>query len=206
MCFLCKCYILKVSICLFVDCKSQSVYFLLWNKNSVIIHQHGCWLFISWLSVTTDALLIAGSKMVGWQLCSNASYPFPAAGFSLPPPGPVSMSLRLLKLDRGLQYYLLEAAYSLLAQVHEYTLRLWYNTIEIDFCASFFKSKLVPFFRGAPGCPERPPSTSSWPHLSRPSPETCLWTWTSTQTDCCWGLPIRWKPSLYKVSHSGRPL
>lgn len=61
--------------------------------------------------------LIAGSKIVGWQLCSNASYPFPAEGFSLPPPGPVSVSLRLLKLDRGLHYYLLEAAYSLLTQV-----------------------------------------------------------------------------------------
>ncbi|CAJ1071926.1 uncharacterized protein LOC122887130 [Xyrichtys novacula] len=56
------------------------------------------------------------SKMVGWQLCSNASYPLPAAGVSLPPPGPVHVSLRLLKLDRGLHYYLLEAAYSLLPQ------------------------------------------------------------------------------------------
>lgn len=55
--------------------------------------------------------------MVGWQLCSNTSYPFPAAGFSLPPPGPVDLSLRLLKLDRGLHHYLLEAAYSWLAQV-----------------------------------------------------------------------------------------
>ncbi|XP_045907286.1 uncharacterized protein LOC123972095 isoform X3 [Micropterus dolomieu] len=57
------------------------------------------------------------SKMVGWQLCSNASYPLPATGIiSLPPPGPVHLSLRLLKLDRGLHYYLLEAAYSLLPQ------------------------------------------------------------------------------------------
>lgn len=64
------------------------------------------------------SLLLTGSKMVGWQLCSNASYPLPAAGFTLPPPGPVEISLRLLKLDRGLHYYLLEAAYSLLAQVH----------------------------------------------------------------------------------------
>ncbi|XP_070774929.1 uncharacterized protein [Enoplosus armatus] len=56
------------------------------------------------------------SKMVGWQLCSNASYPLPATGLSLPPPGPVHLSLRLLKLDRGLHYYLLEAAYSLLPQ------------------------------------------------------------------------------------------
>ncbi|XP_059200428.1 apolipophorins [Centropristis striata] len=56
------------------------------------------------------------SKMVGWQLCSNASYPSPATGVSLPAPGPVHLSLRLLKLDRGLHYYLLEAAYSLLPQ------------------------------------------------------------------------------------------
>ncbi|TKS80112.1 putative uncharacterized protein LOC400499 [Collichthys lucidus] len=56
------------------------------------------------------------SKMVGWQLCSNASYPLHAIGISLPPPGPAHLSLRLLKLDRGLHYYLLEAAYSMLAQ------------------------------------------------------------------------------------------
>ncbi|KAE8291162.1 hypothetical protein D5F01_LYC10756 [Larimichthys crocea] len=56
------------------------------------------------------------SKMVGWQLCSNASYPLHATGISLPPPGPAHLSLRLLKLDRGLHYYLLEAAYSMLAQ------------------------------------------------------------------------------------------
>nr|XP_020442398.1 uncharacterized protein LOC109951951 [Monopterus albus] len=56
------------------------------------------------------------SKMVGWQLCSNSSYPLPAAGLSLPPPGPVYLSIRLLKLDRSLHYYLLEAAYSLLPQ------------------------------------------------------------------------------------------
>lgn len=61
--------------------------------------------------------------MVGWQLCSNASYPSLAAGISLPPPGPAHLSLRLLKLDRGLHYYLLEAAYSLLAQVTLYDVK-----------------------------------------------------------------------------------
>ncbi|KAF7669802.1 hypothetical protein LDENG_00124500 [Lucifuga dentata] len=55
----------------------------------------------------------AWSKMVGWQLCSNASYP---GVILVPPPGPVYLSLRLLKLDRGLHYYQLEAAYSLLTQ------------------------------------------------------------------------------------------
>lgn len=59
--------------------------------------------------------------MVGWQLCSNASYPLAATGVSLPAPGPVHLSLRLLKLDRGLHYYLLEAAYSLLPQVRRNT-------------------------------------------------------------------------------------
>nr|XP_043895928.1 uncharacterized protein LOC122778275 [Solea senegalensis] len=56
------------------------------------------------------------SKIVGWQLCSNASYPFPAAGSLFPVVGPIHLSVKLLKLDRGLHYYLLEAAYSLLPQ------------------------------------------------------------------------------------------
>lgn len=63
------------------------------------------------------SLVLAGSKVVGWQLCSNTSYPLSAAAFSLPPSGPVDVSLRLLKLDRGLHHYLLEATYSWLAQV-----------------------------------------------------------------------------------------
>ncbi|XP_019901155.3 uncharacterized protein LOC105030387 isoform X2 [Esox lucius] len=56
------------------------------------------------------------SKMVGWQLCSNVSFPLSTTGLSFPPPGPAHFSLRLLKLDRGLHQYLLEAAYSLLTQ------------------------------------------------------------------------------------------
>ncbi|XP_029560066.1 uncharacterized protein LOC115156670 isoform X1 [Salmo trutta] len=56
------------------------------------------------------------SKMVGWQLCSNVSYPLSSTGLTFLPPGPVHLSLRLLKLDRGLHQYLLEAAYSLLTQ------------------------------------------------------------------------------------------
>ncbi|XP_030220560.1 uncharacterized protein LOC115549482 [Gadus morhua] len=56
------------------------------------------------------------SRMVGWQMCFNVSYPSPATGAWLPPPGPTHMSIRLLKLDRGLYYYLMEAAYSLLSQ------------------------------------------------------------------------------------------
>ncbi|CAG5896969.1 unnamed protein product [Menidia menidia] len=53
------------------------------------------------------------SKIIGWQLCSNSSLPSLATGLTFPPSGPVNFSLRLLKLDRGLHYYLLEAAYSL---------------------------------------------------------------------------------------------
>ncbi|MEQ2290686.1 hypothetical protein AMECASPLE_005659 [Ameca splendens] len=53
------------------------------------------------------------SKMIGWQLCSNVSYPSLASGITFPPTGPIHLSLRLLKLDKGLYYYLLEAAYSL---------------------------------------------------------------------------------------------
>ncbi|KAG7456895.1 hypothetical protein MATL_G00240760 [Megalops atlanticus] len=52
------------------------------------------------------------SKMLGWQLCSQASYPLSRDGVALPPPGPVLLSLRMLKLDRGLHQYLLEAAYT----------------------------------------------------------------------------------------------
>lgn len=57
--------------------------------------------------------------MVGWQLCSNTSYPSLATGVAFPPAGPVHVSLRLLKLDRGLHYYLLEAAYSVHHQVKD---------------------------------------------------------------------------------------
>ncbi|XP_017165280.1 uncharacterized protein LOC103479198 isoform X2 [Poecilia reticulata] len=53
------------------------------------------------------------SKLIGWQLCSNVSYPSLPSGVALFPTGPAHLSLRLLKLDRGLHYYLLEAAYSL---------------------------------------------------------------------------------------------
>ncbi|MEQ2190447.1 hypothetical protein XENOCAPTIV_018800 [Xenoophorus captivus] len=53
------------------------------------------------------------SKMIGWQLCSNVSYASLASGITFPPTGPIHLSLRLLKLDKGLYYYLLEAAYSL---------------------------------------------------------------------------------------------
>ncbi|KAK3567891.1 hypothetical protein QTP86_027307 [Hemibagrus guttatus] len=52
------------------------------------------------------------SKMLGWQLCTDVTYPVLLMGKSFPPPGPMIFSLRLQKLDRVLQKYLLEAAYS----------------------------------------------------------------------------------------------
>lgn len=64
-------------------------------------------------SLTTD------SKLVGWQLCANASLPLASGGISLPPSGPSHLSIRLLKLDPGLHYYLLEAAYSMTPLVRD---------------------------------------------------------------------------------------
>uniref|UniRef100_A0A3B3R7Z2 Vitellogenin domain-containing protein n=1 Tax=Paramormyrops kingsleyae TaxID=1676925 RepID=A0A3B3R7Z2_9TELE len=55
-------------------------------------------------------------KLLGWQLCSQVSYPSSPSGLVLPPAGPVQLSLRLVKRDKGLHQYLLEAAYSLLQQ------------------------------------------------------------------------------------------
>ncbi|MBN3298501.1 YP015 protein, partial [Amia calva] len=60
------------------------------------------------------------SRLIGWQLCSQISYPLPSAGLSapvfVPKSGPVSLSIRLVKLDKGLRQYLLEAGYSLVPQ------------------------------------------------------------------------------------------
>ncbi|XP_028831417.1 uncharacterized protein LOC114787739 [Denticeps clupeoides] len=58
----------------------------------------------------------AWSKLVGWQLCSEMSYPSSLTGKPFPPPGPVTVSLRALKLDRGLHQYLLEALYAAVPQ------------------------------------------------------------------------------------------
>lgn len=118
---------------------------------------------INWFS-----LVLTGSKVVGWQLCSNTSYPLPAAALLLPPPGPVDVSLKLLKLDRGLHHYLLEAAYSWLSQVRS-VLSSQPGLRACVLVFFFFKFNL----REEPGCPERPPSTCCWPHLSPPSPGTC---------------------------------
>ncbi|XDV26873.1 hypothetical protein PO909_030500, partial [Leuciscus waleckii] len=57
------------------------------------------------------------SKMVGWQLCSDVTYPLTLMGKGFPPLGPVLFTLRLQKLDKGLNQYLLEAAYTFVPQV-----------------------------------------------------------------------------------------
>lgn len=59
----------------------------------------------------------AGSKMVGWQLCSDVIYPLTLMGKGFPPLDPVLFTLRLQKLDKGLNQYLLEAAYTFVPQV-----------------------------------------------------------------------------------------
>ncbi|XP_056320730.1 uncharacterized protein LOC130234526 [Danio aesculapii] len=73
------------------------------------------------------------SKMVGWQLCSDLTYPLTLIGKSFPPLGPVIFTLRLQKLDKGLNQYLLEAAYTFVPQRHfwmplEATLLLFIGT------------------------------------------------------------------------------
>ncbi|XP_066536340.1 uncharacterized protein [Hoplias malabaricus] len=60
------------------------------------------------------------SKLFGWQLCSDVSYPVALMGRGFPPAGPVVFTLRFQKLDRGLQKYLLEAAYAFISQKHSW--------------------------------------------------------------------------------------
>lgn len=62
------------------------------------------------------------SETIGWQLCSEMSYPDPASGLVLPLTGPLLVAVTLTKQDRGLQQYVVEAAYNYIAQV---PLALW---------------------------------------------------------------------------------
>ncbi|XP_046708205.1 uncharacterized protein LOC124387728 [Silurus meridionalis] len=64
------------------------------------------------------------SKMLGWQLCTDVTYPVLLMGKGFPPPGPMIFSLRLQKLDRVLQKYLLEAAYSFVPQKNSWVPRV----------------------------------------------------------------------------------
>ncbi|XP_031416008.1 uncharacterized protein LOC116218434 isoform X3 [Clupea harengus] len=52
------------------------------------------------------------SKMIGWQLCYDLSHPQSAMGRAFLYHGPTNLSLRLVKLDKGLHQYLLEAVYT----------------------------------------------------------------------------------------------
>ncbi|XP_057190895.1 apolipophorins-like isoform X2 [Triplophysa rosa] len=76
------------------------------------------------------------SKMIGWQLCSDLTYPLTPRGFPLL--GPVLFSLRLQKLDKSLKQYLMEAAYTFVPQRNswmpqEATLLLFLGTPQSTF-------------------------------------------------------------------------
>ncbi|XP_030433966.1 uncharacterized protein LOC115658723 isoform X5 [Gopherus evgoodei] len=52
------------------------------------------------------------SKIFGWQLCSEMSYPGKTSSLPFPFSGPAKATMTLKKQDRGLQLYLMEAAYN----------------------------------------------------------------------------------------------
>ncbi|XP_069763155.1 uncharacterized protein [Narcine bancroftii] len=56
------------------------------------------------------------SRQIGWQICSEMSYPKGTSGPAFPFSGPAEASVLLIKRDKGLQQYLLEAAYTYIAQ------------------------------------------------------------------------------------------
>ncbi|KAM6378848.1 uncharacterized protein J5M81_010458 [Pluvialis apricaria] len=56
------------------------------------------------------------SEISGWQLCSEMSYPDPAGGLVFPLTGPLRVAVTLTKQDRGLQQYIMEAAYNYILQ------------------------------------------------------------------------------------------
>ncbi|KAM6054404.1 uncharacterized protein VSU04_010687 [Chlamydotis macqueenii] len=56
------------------------------------------------------------SEIIGWQLCSEMSYPDPASGLVFPLTGPLRVAVTLTKQDKGLQQYVVEAAYNYVHQ------------------------------------------------------------------------------------------
>ncbi|KAJ7411082.1 hypothetical protein WISP_104499 [Willisornis vidua] len=56
------------------------------------------------------------SGILGWQLCSEVTHPAPARGWVCPLTAPSRVAVTLTKQDRGLQQYVLEAAYDYMAQ------------------------------------------------------------------------------------------
>lgn len=57
------------------------------------------------------------SEFIGWWLCYEMSYPDPASALLYPLAGPSRVAVTLTKQDRGLQQYLVEAAYNYVPQV-----------------------------------------------------------------------------------------
>ncbi|XP_059835586.1 uncharacterized protein LOC132399349 [Hypanus sabinus] len=96
------------------------------------------------------------SRQIGWQICSEVSYPTGTTGPAFPLSGPAEASVMLIKRDRDLQQYLLEAAYSYVAQKNtwfpaEAILHFYMGTpqsevkrdISIDFQMNYPKRKLL---------------------------------------------------------------
>jgi len=65
------------------------------------------------------------SEVTGWELCSEMSYPDPVSGLLLPLTGPWRVAVTLTKQDRGLQQYIVEAAYDYIPQVPLWHALLW---------------------------------------------------------------------------------
>ncbi|XP_072336910.1 uncharacterized protein [Scyliorhinus torazame] len=74
------------------------------------------------------------SRQIGWQICSEMSYPSGSSGPTFLLSGPAEASVMLIKRDKGLQQYLLEAAYSYITQKNS-----WFPT-----------EALLHFFMGTP--------------------------------------------------------
>ncbi|XP_041062052.1 uncharacterized protein LOC121287955 [Carcharodon carcharias] len=95
------------------------------------------------------------SRQIGWQICSEMSYPLGTSGPAFPLSGPAEASVMLIKRDKGLQQYLLEAAYSYVTQKNswfptEAVLHFFMGTpqsvinrdVAIDFQLNYSKRKL----------------------------------------------------------------
>ncbi|XP_067911828.1 uncharacterized protein [Heterodontus francisci] len=96
------------------------------------------------------------SRQIGWQICSEMSYPSGTSGPAFPLSGPAEASVMLIKRDKGLQQYLLEAAYSYVIQKNtwfpaEAVLHFFMGTpqsdinrdVAIDFQLNYSKRKLL---------------------------------------------------------------
>ncbi|XP_078097099.1 apolipophorins [Mustelus asterias] len=95
------------------------------------------------------------SRQIGWQICSEMSYPLGTSGPTFPLSGPAEASVMLIKRDKRLQQYLLEAAYSYVPQKNswfpsEAVLHFFMGTpqsvinrdVAIDFQLNYSKRKL----------------------------------------------------------------